>query len=87
MTVGRAESRFGKRVQPVEDADTPAAFAASALASAAVRHVTISEQDGVAFVEVDDTDRGVTIGAGGRNIEVARWLAKRHHDVEDIQLT
>jgi N utilization substance protein A len=87
-TVERAESRFGKRVQLVEDADTPAAFVASALAPAAVRHVTISEQDGrVAFVEVDDADRGVAIGAGGRNIEVARRLAKRHHDVEDIQLT
>jgi N utilization substance protein A len=87
-TVERAESRFGKRVQLVEDADTPAAFVASALAPAAVRHVTISEQDGrVAFVEVDDADRGVAIGAGGSNIEVARRLAERHHDVEDIQLT
>jgi N utilization substance protein A len=41
----------------------------------------------VAFVEVDEADRGVAIGAGGRTIEVARRLAKRHHDVEDIQLT
>jgi N utilization substance protein A len=87
-TVERAEDRFGRRIHLVEDADTPAAFVASALAPAAVRHVTISEQDGtVAFVEVDEADRGVAIGADGRNIDVARRLAKRHYGVDDIQLT
>ncbi|MFB6235054.1 MAG: NusA-like transcription termination signal-binding factor [Halopenitus sp.] len=87
-TVKEAEERLGKTVELVEDADTPAAFVESALAPAAVRGVTISEQDGrVAYVEVAEADRGVAIGAEGQNIETARKLAKRHYDVDDIQLT
>jgi N utilization substance protein A len=87
-TVKRFEERVGKTVELVEDADTPAAFVASALAPAAIRHVTISEQDDrVAYVEVEEADRGVAIGKGGANIQTARTLARRHYDIDDIQLT
>jgi N utilization substance protein A len=87
-TIGRVEERIGRAVDLVEDADTPEAFVASALAPAAVRHVTISEQnDRVAYAEVPEADRGVAIGAGGRNVETARRLARRHHEIDDIQLT
>jgi N utilization substance protein A len=87
-TVQRFEERVGRQVDLVEDADTPAAFVESVLAPAAVTHVTISEQgDRVAYVEVEEADRGVAIGKEGRNIETARELARRHHDIDDIQLT
>lgn len=88
QTVKRVESDLGTDVDLVEDADTPETFVESTLAPAAVRAVTISEQnDRVAYVEIDEADRGVAIGSGGRNIETARRLAKRHYDVDDIQLT
>jgi len=87
-TVEEAERRLGKSVDLVEDADTPEAFVASALAPAAVNAVTVSEQnDTVAYVEVPEPDRGVAIGAEGRNIETARTLAKRHYGIDDVQLT
>ena len=87
-TVTEAEQRLGRSVELVEDADTPESFVASALAPAAVTAVTISEQDDrVAYVEVAPADRGVAIGADGQNIETARTLAKRHYDVDDVQLT
>ncbi|SEO51309.1 N utilization substance protein A [Halogranum amylolyticum] len=87
-TVKRFEERVGKAVELVEDADTPEAFVASALAPAAVRHVTVSEQDDrVAYVEVEEADRGVAIGKDGANIQTARTLARRHYDIDDIQLT
>ncbi|MFC6752445.1 NusA-like transcription termination signal-binding factor [Halorubrum tibetense] len=87
-TVEEVERRLGKSVDLVEDAETPEAFVASALAPAAVNAVTVSEQnDRVAYVEVPEPDRGVAIGAEGRNIETARTLAKRHHDIDDVQLT
>jgi len=87
-TVEEAERRLAKSIELVEDADTPEAFVASALAPAAVNAVTISEQnDRVAYVEVPEPDRGVAIGADGANIETARTLAKRHYDIDDIQLT
>ncbi|TKX79259.1 NusA-like transcription termination signal-binding factor [Halorubrum sp. SD626R] len=87
-TVEEAERRLDASIELVEDADTPEAFVANALAPAAVNAVTISEQnDRVAYVEVQDADRGVAIGADGTNIETARRLAERHHDIDDIQLT
>lgn len=88
-TVREVEDRIGKRVDLVENADTPSAFVANCLAPAAVRNVTISEQGGttVAYVEVPEDDRGVAIGAQGQTIDTARELAERHFDVDDIQLT
>jgi N utilization substance protein A len=86
--IERFESSVGADVSLVEDADTAADFVANALAPAAVYNVTISENDDrVAYVEVDEADRGVAIGADGRNIEAARLLAQRHFDVDDVQLT
>jgi N utilization substance protein A len=87
--VRAVEEAVGRSVELVEDADTPAAFVESALAPAAVRHVTLSEQGGdrVAYVEIPDGDRGVAIGTDGQNIETARTLASRHYDIDDIQLT
>ena len=82
------EERLGEDVKLVEDAESPADFVANALSPAAVYNVTISENgDTVAYVEVDEADTGVAIGTGGRNIEAARELARRHVDVDDIELT
>ncbi len=87
-TVERVEEQLGMTVELVEDAPTAAGFVANALAPAAVYNVTMSENDDtVAYVEVDEADTGVAIGRDGRNIEQARQLAKRHFDVDDIQLT
>jgi N utilization substance protein A len=86
-TVGRVETKLGADVALVEDAATAEAFVANALAPAAVYNVTISENDStVAYAEVDPADTGVAIGRDGRNIEAARRLAKRHFDVDDVQL-
>jgi N utilization substance protein A len=86
--VKRLEERVGRSVELVEDADTPEAFVANALAPAAVYNVTVSENDTtVAYAEVDREDTGVAIGADGRNIRLARELARRHFDVDDVELT
>ena len=89
QNVQAVEAQIGKSIKLVEDAPTPEGFVANTLAPAAVYNVTISETDEgvVAYAEVADEDRGVAIGAEGRNIEEARLLASRHFDVEDIQLT
>lgn len=85
--VKRLEREVGRSVELVEDADTPADFVANALAPAAVYNVTISENDTtVAYAEVDREDTGVAIGADGRNIRLARELARRHFDIDDVEL-
>ena len=86
-TVRQVEEKLGADVTLVENANTAEAFVASALAPAAVYNVTISENDStVAYAEVDPADTGVAIGRNGRTIEAARRLAKRHFDIDDVQL-
>src|SRR5699024_4454867 len=87
-TVEKLETRLGARVTLVESADTPERFVANALAPAVVHNVTVSEnRERVAYAEVDRADTGVAIGADGRTIDLARRLAKRHFDIDDIELT
>ncbi|MFC3478161.1 NusA-like transcription termination signal-binding factor [Halobacterium litoreum] len=86
--VEELEEKLGRDVMLVEDAPTAEGFVANALSPAAVYNVTISENDTtVAYAEVAHDDKGVAIGADGQNIETAKELAKRHFDVDDIQLT
>ena len=86
--VNRVEEKIGSEVKLVEDAERPEDFVANALAPAAVTNVTVSEiDDRLAYVEVPRPDRGAAIGTDGRNIEAARTLAKRHHDIDGIELT
>jgi N utilization substance protein A len=86
--VQRVEDRLGREVKLVEDARTAENFVANALAPAAVYNVTISENDDtVAYAEVAQEDRGAAIGADGKNIDAARTLAARHHDIDGIELT
>lgn len=87
-TVQKIEDQLDRDVTLVEDADTPEAFVANALAPAAVYNVTVSEDDEtIAYAEVDSEDTGIAIGEDGRNITAAEKLAKRHYDIDDIQLT
>ncbi|MDR9380353.1 MAG: NusA-like transcription termination signal-binding factor [Natronomonas sp.] len=86
--VRTVESALGRTVIVVENADRAADFVANALAPAAVYNVTISENDTtIAYAEVDHDDRGVAIGKDGRRIDLARRLAKRHFDIDGIELT
>ena len=86
--VKRLEERIGRSVELVEDADRAEDFVANALAPAAVYNVTVSENEStVAYAEVASEDRGVAIGRDGKTIRRARELAKRHFDVDDVQLT
>ncbi|WP_058994039.1 NusA-like transcription termination signal-binding factor [Haloarcula sp. CBA1127] len=88
QTVERVEERLGREVKLVEAAETAEDFVANALAPAAVYNVTVSENDDtVAYVEVAQEDRGAAIGRDGRNIDAARQLAKRHFEIDGIELT
>jgi N utilization substance protein A len=86
-TVRELEDRLNREIKFVEDGPTPEDVIASALAPAAVYNVTVSENDTtVAYVEVDQNDTGIAIGKGGKNIDAARTLAKRHFEIDDVEL-
>ncbi len=44
------------------------------------------EDQPVARVKVDSSDKSKIIGKGGKNIEIIRNLAKRHHSIKDVQI-
>ncbi len=39
-----------------------------------------------AIVEVEAKDKGKAIGKGGRNISSIRHIAKRHHEIDEVQV-
>ena len=85
--VRAVESKIGRDVVVVEDAERPEDFVANALAPAAVYNVTVSENETtVAYAEVDHDDHGVAIGKDGRRIELARLLSARHFDIDEVEL-
>jgi N utilization substance protein A len=45
-----------------------------------------TEENLVAKIEVDPSEKSKIIGKGGKNIEIIRNLAQRHHSVKDVQI-
>ena len=45
-----------------------------------------SDEEPIAKIEVDTSDKSKIIGKGGKNIEIIRNLAKRHHKIKDVQI-
>ena len=44
------------------------------------------EGEYVANVDVEEEDRGIAIGKGGKNIFKANKLAERQHDIVNVQI-
>lgn len=53
-----------------------------------VENVEWEDRNGdiIAHVKLPQEDKGKAIGKGGRNIQLARMLMKRHHQVADVSL-
>ena len=53
-----------------------------------IKNVTIEGEDDspVAKIEVEVSDKSKIIGKGGKNIEIIRQLAQRHHSFKDVQI-
>lgn len=53
-----------------------------------VTKVSFEENDGesVARIEVNPRDKSKLIGKGGRNINMIRKMAQRHHQIKDVQI-
>ena len=87
--IDRVRRSINKNVEVVEYSDNEAEFVANAFQPAAIEDVEVSEEDDskVAYVEVDESDKGLAIGKDGENIEAAKYLAQRHYEFDDIVLS
>ena len=53
-----------------------------------IKNVTIEGEDDspIAKIDVEVSDKSKIIGKGGKNIEIIRQLAQRHHSFKDVQI-
>ncbi len=85
INVERARELIGKRIEIIEHSDDPAEFIANIFKPIRV-NVRLMERGGakIAQISVSPDLKGIVIGKGGKNINKAKELAKRHHDIEDV---
>ncbi|RLG56308.1 MAG: NusA-like transcription termination signal-binding factor [Candidatus Hydrothermarchaeota archaeon] len=84
--VQKIRQLLGKKIEVIEHSDDPKEFIRNLFRPLRVRDVTIVEKAGkkIARVDVDDRDRALAIGKGGKNIQKVKYLAKRHHKIDDV---
>jgi len=78
-----------KDVKVIEYADDPVAFIKNSLAPARiekVRIITRPDNKKVAFVNVDDYNKGIAIGKNGKTAEMMRMLARRYFQIDDVKI-
>ncbi len=85
INVERARELIGKKIEIIEHSDDPVEFIANIFKPIKV-NVRLMERGGkkIAQVSVSPDLKGIVIGKGGKNINKAKELARRHHDIEDI---
>lgn len=80
---------FKKNIKFVEFDEDKERFILNLCKPYKINKITLggSEESTVAKVEVVTSDKSKIIGRGGRNIDIIRKLAHRHHSIKDVQIT
>ncbi|MCK4364645.1 MAG: NusA-like transcription termination signal-binding factor [Thermoplasmatales archaeon] len=84
----RLRSLFKKTIKFVEFDEDKEKFIINLFKPYKVNNITLEGDDEsiVAKVQVDISEKSKIIGKGGRNIELIRNLAHRHHSIKDVQI-
>ena len=86
-TVTKVQKAVDKGVEVIEHSDDPVEFITNLMAPAKVRSIRILQRESgekIATIETDPRNKRTAIGKGGKNIERARTLAKRQHNINNI---
>jgi len=84
----KLRSLFKKSVKFVEFDEDKARFVSNLCKPYEVTKVSLEGNDdaSVVRIEVNSRDKSKLIGKGGRNINMIRKLAQRHHLIKDVQI-
>lgn len=84
----RLRGLFKKTIKFIEFDNDKEKFIVNLFKPYKVNSITLEGDDEslVAKVRVDISEKSKIIGKGGRNIEIIRNLAKRHHSIKDVQI-
>lgn len=86
-TVTKVQKTVDKGVEVIEHSEDPVEFISNLMAPAQLRSIRILQRENgekIATVETDGKNKRTAIGKGGQNIERARLLAKRQHNISNI---
>jgi len=85
INVERAREIIGKKIEIIEHSDDPIEFISNIFKPIKVNVKLIEKGNKkIAIVNVNPQYKGLLIGKGGKNINKAKELAKRHHDIDNI---
>ncbi|MBM3229673.1 NusA-like transcription termination signal-binding factor [Candidatus Parvarchaeota archaeon] len=78
-SINRTRTAFGKSVYVVEDADTMEQFIKNMFANINVTNINVHEKlnTRTAYVTVDESDRGASIGKSGERVKLNRSMLMR----------
>ena len=84
----RLRSLFKKNIKFVEFDSDKERFIINLFKPYKITNLTLEGEDDsiVAKVEVEVSDKSKIIGKGGKNIDIIRQLARRHHSIKDVQI-
>ena len=84
----RLRTLFKKNIKFVEFDPDVKTFVMNLCKPYQIKSVNIQESNGsfVATVEVEQRDKSKLIGKSGKNINMIRKLAQRHHPIKDVQI-
>ena len=88
-TVSKVKKALDKGVEIVELSDDSSEFIKNLLSPANLQSVKITQKktgEKIALVTADNTNKRIAIGKGGINIERAKFLVKRQHNIDNIIL-
>ena len=88
-TVSKVQRAVDKGVEIIELSEDPAQFIKNLLSPAELQSVKVSKKQSgeiIAVVSTDNTNKRIAIGKNGINIERAKFLAKRQHNISNIIL-
>ncbi|MDD1764301.1 MAG: NusA-like transcription termination signal-binding factor [Methanobacteriaceae archaeon] len=86
-TVTKVQKTVDKGVEVIEHSDDQVEFISNLMAPAKLRSIRVLQKENgekIATIEADSRNKRTAIGKGGQNIERARILAKRQHNINNI---
>ena len=87
--IEKLRTLFKKNVKFVEFDDDKVKFVQNLCKPYEVTNIRLEGEDtaSVVRVEVSPRDKSKLIGKGGKNINLIRKLAQRHHPIKDVQIS
>ncbi len=90
VNIARVKKTIGKNVEVIEHSEDPVEFVKNLFTPIKIKNVNImdkKEGKTIALIDVYERDKGLVIGKGGKNIKKAKMLVRRHHNIDDVQIT